>query len=233
MPKPPVALTAVVPVLNEARRLPSFLRDLVARPGIDEVVVVDGGSTDGSVALARKAGVRVLPSAQGRGAQLHVGACAALGETLLFVHADALLPQGVAALIAETLADPSVIAGAFRTRTRLEREQDPWFRRVLPMADLHSFYSRHPYGDQALFCRREAYHAAGGFPDQPIMEDVELARRLRRLGRLVVRSERVEVSARRWNAHPWRTALVMNTFPTLYRLGVSPQRLARWYGSPR
>jgi rSAM/selenodomain-associated transferase 2 len=224
----------VVPVLDEARCLEEMLTDLVGRPGIDEVVVVDGGSTDGSRGIARRvAGVRVLDAPRGRGPQLHAGALAAHGDVLLFLHADARLPEGAATRIRQTLSEPGVVAGAFLTRTRLPPGRRAWFRHVLPLADLRSHYSRHPYGDQALFCFAWAYHQCGGYPDQPLLEDVELARRLRRVGRLVVRREAVEVSARRWAAHPWRTAAVMNTFPMLYRLGVTPERLARWYGAPR
>jgi len=227
-------LTAVVPVLDEASGLAGMLEDLVGRPGIDEVVVVDGGSTDGSTAIARAIdGVRLIEAPRSRGGQLHAGAMAAKGEILWFLHADATAPAGAAAWIRATLSEPGVVAGAFRTRTCLRPGQRPWFRLVLPLADLRSTVSRLPYGDQALFCWASAYHQCGGFPDQPVLEDVELARRLWGVGRLVVRPERVEVSARRWSAHPWRTAAVMNTFPLLYRLGVSPRRLARWYGAPR
>ncbi len=211
-----------------------MLEDLLGRPGIDEVVVVDGGSSDGSAAVARAIeGVRLIEAPRGRGGQLHAGAMAARGEILWFLHADACPPEGVAARIRATLSEPGVVAGAFRTHTCLRPGERRWFRGVLPLADLRSHLSRLPYGDQALFCLASAYHQCGGFPDQPILEDVELAGRLWGIGRLVVCPEHVEVSARRWSAHPWRTAAAMNTFPMLYRLGVSPQRLARWYGAPR
>ncbi len=227
-------LSVVVPVLDEAARLPALLADLRARPCVDEVVVLHGGSRDSTVAIARSVQrVRVIEARTGRGSQLDAGAREASGELLLFVHADARLPDDVGRLVRDTLARPGVVAGAFRTRTLLAPGENRWFRRLLPLADLRSSYSGLPYGDQALFCLASAYHACGGYPDQPLMEDVELARRLRRVGRLVVRPERVEVSARRWSAHPLRTAAVMNTFPVLYRLGVSPQRLAAWYGAPR
>jgi len=197
--------------------------------------VVDGGSRDGTDTLAReRSGVRLVTAPRGRGPQLDAGARAARGRVLLFLHADARLPDGAVDLIRRTLAVPGVVAGAFRTRTVLDDPASrPWFRPLLPLADLRSHYTGLPYGDQALFCLASAYHQCGGFPDQPLLEDVELARRLRRVGRVVVRPEQVEVSGRRWSAHPWRTALVMNTFPALYRLGVSPERLARLYGAPR
>jgi len=104
---------------------------------------------------------------------------------------------------------------------------------VLPLADLRSHYTRLPYGDQALFARRAAFERVGGFPPLPIFEDVELARRLWAVGKLVRLPERVEVSARRYLARPLRTSAVMNAFPMLYAAGVDVDRLARWYSVER
>lgn len=224
-------LTVVVPTLDEEARLGHLLDDLVAR--VDEVVVADGGSRDATVAVARARGARVVVSPRGRGVQLHAGACAASGEVLWFVHADARLPAGVERRVIDTLRRDGVVAGAFRTRTLLDRGDRRWFTPVLPLADLRPRYTRLPYGDQALFCWAWAYRVCGGYPPQPLLEDVELARRLRRVGAIVTLPDAVAVSARRWAAHPLRTALVMNTFPTLARLGVPLSTLARWYGHPR
>ena len=232
-------LSAVMPVLDEAARIRASVGTLLDDIGVDELVVVDGGSTDGTVdtlagLAAERPRLRLAHGPHGRGPQLHHGAALARGLVLWFVHCDVQPPTDAGAHIRRALLPAGVVGGAFRTCTTLDDPVDrPWFRPVLPLADLRSRYTGLPYGDQALFCRADAYHRCGGFPDQPLLEDVELARRLRLEGRLVCLPASVTVSARRWRAHPLRTAAVMNTFPLLYRLGVSPERLARWYGRPR
>src|SRR5262249_32284083 len=130
------------------------------------------------------------------------------------------------------LGDPAVVAGAFRTHTIAEDARS-WVTPFLRLADVRGRFTRHPYGDQALFVRRDAFERAGGFPEQPLMEDVELARRLRRLGRIVVVPATVRVSGRRFVTHPLRTIAAMRLFPVLYRLGCPPDLLARLYGAPR
>ncbi len=202
-------------------------------PGVDEIVVVDGGSRDGSPDIARAVpGVRVLGAPRGRGSQLNAGARAATGDVLLFLHADTRLPPDAAAWVARTLAEPGVVAGAFRIRTVADGGPN-WLGPLLRLADLRSRYSGLPYGDQAVFVRRDAFATVGGFPDQPLMEDIELARRLRRIGAIQTVPAVAEVSGRRFLARPVRTVLALRTFPLLYRLGVSPSRLARLYGDPR
>src|SRR5262249_6129175 len=144
-----------------------------------------------------------------------------------------------------TPAEPGAVAGAFRVRTHAAGGRN-WLGPLLRLADLRSRTTRFPYGDQAVFVRREAFHRAGGFPDQPLMEDVELARRLRRVGRIRIVPAEVQVSGRRFLVQPVRAVLAMRLFPTLYRLGVPPQRAptlyrlgvrtarrARLYGTPR
>lgn len=221
-----------MPVLDEALRIDAALDALGRTPGIHEVIVVDGGSRDETAAIVRRhAGVRFVEVGRGRGGQQNAGARCARGDVLLFLHADVTLPREAAAAITGALADAAVVAGAFRTRTLTDRPS--WLARWLWLADIRSRVTRFPYGDQALFVRRGAFEAVGGFPDQPLMEDVELARRLARAGRVVTLREQVAVSGRRFLAHPLRTIVMMRTFPLLYRLGVSPDRLARLYGSPR
>ncbi len=225
-------LSAVVPVLDEAERLEATLDALVAVNGVDEVIVVDGGSTDGTWEhLQARDDVRCSRAPRGRGIQLHHGAQQARGLVLWFVHADLRLPPEAVGCIRHALLQPGVVGGAFRTRTVLDRPH--WIEPVLPLADTRARYTRTPYGDQALFCRADAYHACGGYPPQPLMEDVELARRLRTRGRLHICDTPIQVSARRYEAHPFRTSVIMNAFPVLYRLGVPPRRLARWYRPTR
>lgn len=232
-------LSVVVPVLDEARCVRARLEVLAATPGVDEVVVVDGGSRDGTAALAAEVpGVRVLGlphgARAGRGGQLAVGARHATGDLLLFLHIDCGLPDRAPARIRGLLARPGVVAGAFRTRHVWNGDRRRWIRPLLPMSDLRASYTRLPYGDQALFVRADAYRQAGGFLRLPLFEDVDLARRLWRVGRVEILPEPVEVDARRYAARPLRSVVAMNTFPALWRLGlVDGETLARWYGRAR
>ncbi len=231
---PASSISVIVPVLDEARRLPGLLAHLRACPGLHEILVVDGGSGDGSdVVVEQTAGVHLVRARRGRGPQMNAGARVATGDILLFVHADTRVPLDVAAWIARALRDPGVVGGAFRIRTVADGPRRPWWAPALALADLRARYTRLPYGDQALFVRAAVFHRVGGFPEQPLMEDLELARRLRRAGRLARVPATVTVSGRRFLARPVYFATVMNLFPLLYRLGVSPERLARWYHNIR
>lgn len=222
-------ISVIVPVLDEAKQLPSQLDALTGQMGLEEVIVVDGGSRDGTIEIARRAGVRVLSSARGRARQMNAGARVARGDVLLFLHADVRLPAHASGHVRRTLREAQVVAGAFRTWTLAEHGSAPW----LHLADLRSRYSKTPYGDQALFVRRTAFESVGGFPDQPLMEDYELSRRLRRHGRIRIARPSVLVSGRRFVRGPLRYALLVNLYPLLYRLGVSPERLRRFYHDVR
>jgi len=229
-----VKLSVIMPVLDEQARIGGALSALARQPDLHECIVVDGGSGDATVEIAHEAsGVRVIEGPRGRGRQLNAGAERATGDVLLFLHADVGLPERVADVVARTLDDTRVVAGAFRTWTVPERSDRRWFGALMHVADLRSRYSRLPYGDQAVFVRAETFRAVGGFPDVPLMEDLALARRLRAAGRVRIAPECVRVSGRRFEAAPLRTALAWNSFPLLYALGVSPALLARLYGDPR
>ncbi|MEZ4235391.1 MAG: glycosyltransferase [Myxococcota bacterium] len=157
-------MSVVLPALDEAARVGPALRALVATPGIDEVVLVDGGSADDTVARAEAVpGVLVLRCGRGRGLQLATGARHATGDALLFLHVDCALPPGAPATVRATLAQRGVVAGAFRLQHRLEPGGARWIRPLLPLAGGHARRSRVPYGDQALFVRADAYRRAGGF----------------------------------------------------------------------
>lgn len=226
-------LSVVIPVLDEEARIATQLAELAAIPGVDEVIVVDGGSRDRTVEIASASpAARVLLAPRGRGGQMNAGARAARGDVLLFLHADVGLPADAAMWIARTFARSDVVAGAFRTWTVADA-RGSWLGPLLHLADVRSRVSRVPYGDQAMFVRRTAFEQVGGFPDQPLMEDVELSRRLRRTGRVVTVAASVRVSGRRFIARPVVAALTMRLFPLLYRLGVSPRVLAQLYGDPR
>jgi rSAM/selenodomain-associated transferase 2 len=227
------AFAVVIPTLDEEARIGRRLAELSAQDGVAEIVVADGGSRDRTRELARAvAGVRVVEAPRGRGPQQNAGARATSAGVILFLHADVALPPDAGRWIASTLADPRVVAGAFRVRTVADAGRNR-LGPLLRLADLRSRFTRLPYGDQAVFVRRTAFERVGGFPEQPLFEDLELARRLRRVGRIRTVPAAVRVSGRRLLARPLRSVVAMNLFPTLYRLGVSPETLARLYGAPR
>lgn len=226
-------ISVILPVLNEERRIGQRLTELASMEGLGEVLVVDGGSSDGTVERARAfPGVSVLCAPRGRASQMNAGAERARGSVLLFLHADVRLPPDAVHHVTRTLEDPRVVAGAFKTWT-VDDVGRSRLGPLLHLADLRSRYTRLPYGDQALFVRAEAFRAAGGFPAQPLMEDLELSRRLWKLGRIRTVDARVTVSGRRFLARPVFYFLAVNGFPLLYRLGVSPASLLRVYSHVR
>ena len=227
-----MTVSVVVPVLDEAARIDDRLREL-ARHAFADVIVVDGGSRDGTPDIVRgHPDVRLVTTPRGRGRQMNAGAREAAGDVLLFLHADVALPPDALVWIERALADPRVVAGAFRVRTVADVGRN-WLGPFLRIADIRSHLTRLPYGDQAIFVRRTVFAAIGGFPDDPLMEDVALVRRVRTMGRLVTVPAYVRVSGRRFLRHPVAGTLAMWTFPTLHRLGVPSRVLARLYGNPR
>lgn len=230
-PLPRISL--IMPVLNEEHRIGSQLDATVALRGIHEIIVVDGGSADRTAELARSYHqVRVIHAPKGRAVQMNAGARTAVGEVYLFLHADVRLPEDAARQIEAALADPRVVAGAFRTWTVSDKGEN-WFTPFLHLADLRSRYTGLPYGDQAMFVRAEVFRQLNGFPEQPILEDLELSRRLRRVGTIRTVRASVTVSGRRFLARPIYYTAVVNLLPLLYRLGVPARRLASLYGDPR
>jgi rSAM/selenodomain-associated transferase 2 len=216
------SISVIIPTLDEQTRLAAAIRSVRAEA---EVLVVDGGSRDATRAVAHAEGARVLESSPGRGPQLDTGARAAAGEWLVFLHADTRLEGGWAEAIRALPA--GVVGGAFR----LGIDADGAGYRVLEMgvrARLWLF--RLPYGDQALFARRETYEGVGGMPHLPIMEDVAFVARLRRAGRLAFPPVRALTSARRWERYGLVGATLRNWWLlALYLAGQPPERLARRY----
>ena len=219
-------ISIIIPVLNEARILSATLAN--TQLGADvEVIVVDGGSQDGTADLAQSLGVKVLAATGGRAGQMNAGALAATGDIVLFLHADTRLPRGFDALVRQALKQPKAVAGAFALQIdasllglRLIERGVNWRSRWLQM----------PYGDQAIFLKTEVFYHIGGFPKLPIMEDFELMRCLRRFGRIVIIPVPVLTSGRRWQKlGVVKTTLINQLVIVAYFLGVSPERIVGWY----
>ena len=233
-PAPPFRLSIVVPVLDEAAIVEQALQALapLRAEGV-EVVVVDGGSRDGTPALAARWADVVVTAPRGRAAQMNAGARRATGSALLFLHADTALPAQAAALVATAVQAPvkGVGRGAAWGRFDVRISGRPrLLGLVARLMNLRSRLTGIATGDQAIFMTRAAFDAVGGFPDQPLMEDIELSRRLRRLGAPACLRARVTTSGRRWETRGiWRTIVLMWRLRLLYAVGVAPERLARSY----
>jgi rSAM/selenodomain-associated transferase 2 len=192
-----------------------------------EISVADGGSHDETLSIAQSHGAKVVSVPPNRARQMNAGAAVAHGETLLFLHADTLLPAGYRDAILAALRQPQVVGGAFRFRII---DPFPGRRLIERSVNLRSRLWRMPYGDQALFVRRWAFDELAGFSDLPIMEDYEFVRRLRRLGRLALLNDAVLTSARRWRRLGLlRTTLLNQLMIVGYHCGVSPTTLAALY----
>jgi rSAM/selenodomain-associated transferase 2 len=189
-----VKLSVIIPALNEAEILGATLESVTVDPSA-EVIVVDGGSQDSTVEVACQYTSQVFVSPTGRGLQQALGAKHSQGSVLMFLHADTRLPPGYQHLIHQTLAHANVVFGAFCLAIHpSSRALDI----IAFMANLRSRCLRVPYGDQAIFVRRETYFEVGGFKNWPVMEDVDLARRLNRVGGFKLARGYVKTSARRW-----------------------------------
>ena len=222
-----VRLSVILPVLDEATGIATALAALAPlRQRGHELIVVDGGSRDGTRERCRGLADRVLEAACGRARQMNAGAAQACGEVLLFLHADSQLPPGAATQIAAALA-----AGARWGRFDVRIEgRSPMLRVVAAAMNRRSRWTGIATGDQAIFVQRALFEQIGGYPDQPLMEDVELSRRLRRVAWPACLRDRVSTSGRRWETRGvWRTILLMWALRWRYWRGASPEVLARAY----
>lgn len=224
------ALAIVIPALDEAAQIAAAVAS-ARDAGVAEIVVVDGGSADETVAVSRAAGATVLAAPRGRARQMNAGAAATRAPVLLFLHADTRLPPGFAAAVQRALADPRVVGGRFDLRLE---PGSALLALTAALINLRSRLSRLATGDQAIFVRRTVFDAIGGFPDQPLMEDLALCRALNRCGPVACLRERVTTSSRRWvRDGPLRTILLMWRLRYLYWRGVSPAELKRRYADTR
>ena len=230
-PHDPV-VSIVIPTLDEGERIGAMLESLGRlRTGVGvEILLVDGGSRDETVAIAGRHGARVLSAERARGAQLHAGACAARGAVLWFLHADTHPPPDGIERILEALGDERVVAGNFGLTFDSGGRAARFLTWLYPRLGRVGIR----YGDSALFVRREAYQQAGGFRPLPIFEDLDLLRRLRRLGRLASVPSAVITSARNFEGRSFAPVLARWTvLQVLYWLGVPPRVLGRFYGRAR
>jgi rSAM/selenodomain-associated transferase 2 len=218
-----VRLSVVIPTLDEERFVAAAVASV--REAADEVLVVDGGSSDRTRTVAAATGACVIESPRGRGVQLHRGARETTGDWLVFLHADTRLDSGWRRAV-ETLA-PEIVGGAFRfalDTTCPARRYSEW------AVALRSRLLSLPFGDQSIFCRRSAYERAGGFPGEPLFEDVAFFRALRRIGPTALVPVRALSSPRRMQRDgPVLTTLRNNALLALFLAGVAPTRLARFY----
>jgi rSAM/selenodomain-associated transferase 2 len=217
-----------MPVLDEAAEIEAALSALAPyrRRGV-EVIVVDGGSSDGTPERARVLADRVIAAARGRALQMNAGATIAQGDVLLFLHADTQLPENADRLLLDGLAVSDRVWGRFDVRF----DGGGLLRVVAAMMNLRARLTGIATGDQALFVTRAAFDSVGGFPPIALMEDVALSARLKRVSRPLCLSARVTTSARRWRRHgTLRTVLMMWWLRLRFSLGADPVELARVYG---
>lgn len=223
-----IPLSIIVPVLNEAAGIESTLGALAELRGCGaEVIVADGGSSDASVALAGALADAVVTAPRGRALQMNAGAAAARGDVLLFLHADTRLPAGAGLLVLQGLQAGDHAWGRFDVDIAGDA---PMLAVIAAMMNLRSRVTGIATGDQAIFVRRETFYAAGGFPAQPLMEDIEMSRRLKAFSAPLCLAQRVTTSGRRWETRGvWRTIFLMWSLRLRYWLGTGAETLAKAY----
>lgn len=223
-------ISVIIPVFCEQAVINETIAAVRRLRGGDaaEIIVVDGGAGGETLAAIRDAGIQKVRSEKGRGRQLNRGAAGARGDVLLFLHADTVLPPAAFERIAEALRDDGCVGGAFDLRIDSRRAG---FRAIETVANLRSRVTRIPYGDQAIFIRASCFRGLGGFKEIPIMEEVDLMRRIKRQGlRIFIFREPALTSARRWEKEGLLFGTLRNWFlMALYLCGVPPERLDRFY----
>jgi rSAM/selenodomain-associated transferase 2 len=220
--------------LNERDLINPILDHLEFLEGSEncEFIVVDGSPDGGTIKAVTRQGVQCVKSPQGRASQMNAGAARAMGEILIFLHADTRLPRQALERIDQIMTPQTVIGGAFDLCIDSKR---PMLKIVARIASLRSRLTRIPYGDQAIFIRRDYFHQVGRYPEIPLMEDVALMRRIRRAGRrIALISDPVVTSARRWEQEGILFTTLRNWILLIaYTLGAAPDKLAKYYKEAR
>ena len=224
-------ISIIIPVLNEAAVINQTLAQLCPNSEI-EIIVVDGGSQDDTVAIAKQTAPTakvITVIGKGRAGQMNSGANFAQSEILLFLHADTRLPPNFIDLVGKTLNQTDVIAGAFELAIDGSAKSLRWIEKLVKV---RSHLLSLPYGDQGIFITQAAFVEAGGFADLPIMEDFEFIKRVQKMGRIAIAPATVMTSGRRWQKlGVWQTTLINQLIIAGYYLGFSPARLAQFYRS--
>ncbi|WP_414585062.1 TIGR04283 family arsenosugar biosynthesis glycosyltransferase [Scytonema sp. PCC 10023] len=219
-------ISIIIPVLNEAINIKQAVASTQPSTNV-EVIVVDGGSNDGTAEIAESLGVKLISAPRGRAYQMNAGALAASGEILLFLHADSRLPAEFDIMVRTALQQRGVVAGAFALRI----DAQLWSLRLVEWGvNWRSRFLQMPYGDQAIFLTKEIFYRIGKFPELPIMEDLELVQRLRRTGGITIIAVPILTSARRWLKNGvFQTTLTNQIIIVAYLLGVSPKQIISWF----
>ena len=223
----PNRISIIIPAINEANTIARTIESIGSGDN-KEVIVVDGGSNDDTVSIATSLGAIVITSPPPRARQMNRGAAQSTGNVLVFLHADTRLPKKFEDFIFNSFNPPKMVAGAFELRIDSPM---PSLRFIECLANWRSRYLKIPYGDQAIFVSSKVFQDLEGFSDIPIMEDVELIRRLRKKGNIVILPAPVFTSARRWqNVGILKTTLINQLVIAAYVMGIAPEVTARWYG---
>ena len=223
-------VSVIIPTLNEAGSIARTL-SRVRRASACELIVVDGGSQDGTAECVRPYVDQLLTAPRGRARQMNAGARAANGQTLLFLHADTLPPERFAEMIAQAVADSEVVGGRFDVSV----DAPGWpFRLIGSLMNIRSRLTGIATGDQGIFVRRSVFEKMGGYPEWELMEDLEFSRRLKRAGKIACLRARVKTSARRWQKHGiTKTIVLMWGLRLCHFFGVSPAVLKTFYADTR
>ena len=223
-------ISIIIPVFNEEKTIEKTLKHISKLKGDFETIVVDGNSTDNTVKIIKRHKAKLFKSKKGRAFQMNTGAKKAKGDILLFLHADTKLPKNTYKETTKTLNSKNIVAGGFHKRFD---KKNLILKYIFFTTTLWFILLRDIYGDQTLFLTKKTFNKIKGFPNIKLMENVEISKKLRKIGKLKLSKYCVTTSARRFGKRPGRTFLFMMFLYTLYKFGFSADKLARWYKDVR